>query len=461
MSNLITQKPLFGPLHFYKKCLLIALPVMLQQLLQSLVSLIDNFMVAGLGDIKMSGVNVAGQINFIFLVLMGTVFMSSGIFMSQFNGAKDKNGMQQTFRFKLIITLFIGIVFSFLSFYCPKQMMSIMVHGNHDKNAILAQGELYMKVLAFSWIPTVISGSISSSMREIGLVKPPLVISVSAGLVNTFFNYLFIYGNLGATRMEVQGAAVSTIIARMLEMIAFLIYMAKKQPAFTTRILDILKVKIALVKNIFSKSFGILITEMTWVFSETITTALYNSRGGSEIVSGMAAGFNIANLFFIAIGGIFTSTGVIVGGTLGANRLDEARDQARWILSGSPFFGIGGSLIGLASLLLIPVVFANLSADARSVTFGLLLVCIAYMPMWCYINAQYAIARTGGDSMMGVVIDVTVNVLLFVPLMVVLTKYTLLSPVIMYGLVKLTDFAKVSGAFWWLKKEKWLKNLTN
>ncbi|MGL4986449.1 MAG: MATE family efflux transporter, partial [Treponemataceae bacterium] len=375
MSNLALHKPLFGPLHFYKKCLLIALPVMLQQLLQSLVSLIDNFMVAGLGDIKMSGVNVAGQINFIFLVLMNTVFMSSGIFMSQFNGAKDKNGMQQTFRFKLIITLFLGSIFSFFSFFYSKEMMSIMLHGNSERDVILQQGELYMKILTFSWIPTVISSSISSSMREIGLVKPPLIISVSAGLINTFFNYLFIYGNFGSPRLEVQGAAVSTIIARTVEMIAFLVYMAKNQPSFTTRVVDIFKVKFALIANIFSKSIGILITEMTWVFSETITTALYNSRGGSEIVSGMAAGFNIANLFFIAIGGIFTSTGVIVGGTLGANRLDEARDQARWILSGSPFFGLGAVLIGLLSLLLIPVVFANLTPESRSVTFGLLLVC--------------------------------------------------------------------------------------
>jgi len=59
---------IFGPASFYKKALLIALPVMLQMLIQNMVSLIDNFMVSGLGDVKMSGVNISGQILFVFMV---------------------------------------------------------------------------------------------------------------------------------------------------------------------------------------------------------------------------------------------------------------------------------------------------------------------------------------------------------------------------------------------------------
>ncbi|MCI6546156.1 MAG: MATE family efflux transporter, partial [Spirochaetia bacterium] len=77
-----------GTSSFYKRALMIALPVIGQLLIQSLVSLIDNFMVAGLGDIKMGGVNIAGQINFIFLVFANTICMAGGIFMSQFKGAE-------------------------------------------------------------------------------------------------------------------------------------------------------------------------------------------------------------------------------------------------------------------------------------------------------------------------------------------------------------------------------------
>ncbi len=68
---------------------------MLQQLIQSMVSLIDNFMVSGLGDISMSGANVVGQVLFVFIVFNNTICMSGGIFLTQFYGACKKSGMQQ------------------------------------------------------------------------------------------------------------------------------------------------------------------------------------------------------------------------------------------------------------------------------------------------------------------------------------------------------------------------------
>ena len=76
---------------------------MLQGVIQSMVSLIDNFMVSGLGDISMSGVNVSGRITFIFMVYLGAIATSGGIFLTQYCGAKDKEGMSQAFRFKLVI----------------------------------------------------------------------------------------------------------------------------------------------------------------------------------------------------------------------------------------------------------------------------------------------------------------------------------------------------------------------
>lgn len=99
-----------GTASFYRRALSIALPVMAQLLIMNLVSLIDNFMVAGLGDIKMSGVNIAGQINFVFMIFVNSICIAGGIFMSQFKGAQDSEGMRQTFKFKIISTGFFGIL---------------------------------------------------------------------------------------------------------------------------------------------------------------------------------------------------------------------------------------------------------------------------------------------------------------------------------------------------------------
>ena len=99
----MNRQKYFADASFYRKAIRIALPVMLQMLIQNLVSLIDNFMVSGLGDIKMSGVNIAGQILFVFMVFLNTICMAGGIFMTQYSGAKNEEGMQQALRFKLIM----------------------------------------------------------------------------------------------------------------------------------------------------------------------------------------------------------------------------------------------------------------------------------------------------------------------------------------------------------------------
>lgn len=448
-----------GPLPFYKRALTIALPVMAQLLIQNLVSLIDNFMVAGLGDVKMSGVNIAGQISFVFLVLTNTLCSSGGIFMSQYNGAKDSGGMQQTFRFKMIVCIAAGVIYTLFAGINPSPVLGLMVRGNSSSDAIVAEATRYMRVLSLCGIPLVISNVISSSLREIGEVKKPLIFSVIATLVNTFLNWVLIYGNLGAPRLEVVGAAIATILARLVEMTLFIIYIKRVHPPFYSRIRDMFKVSLKLFGTILKKSAMILISEMCWVISETITTALYNGRGGADVVSGMSAGFAIANLFFISFNGIFTATGVVMGGTLGADKISEARSQKNWLLNGSFIFGIFFGLLGCASTLLIPLVFGNLSEASRMTARGLILVMAAYMPLWCYVNAQLAVSRTGGDTIMGVIMDMVTNLCFVLPGMFFMAYKTALSPVKMYTLIKLTDVLKILIAHFWLKKERWLRNL--
>ncbi len=450
-----------GSASFYKTALSIAVPVMLQALVQNLVSLIDNFMVAGLGDVKMSGVNITNQLMFVFFVALMTLTSAGGIFMSQFNGAKNSEGMQQVFRFKLFTTLLLAALVSGLCIFLPQQLLGILVNTNTESAAIIHEGTSYLTIIILTFVPLTISMVIGSSLREIGKVKAPLVISIIATLVNTFFNWIFIYGNLGAPRLEVAGAAIATVIARVVEVVIFLVYIRRTKPPFYFRIVHLFKVNFNLFFTILRKSGIIFLSEMSWVLTETVMTAVYNGRGGAEIVSGMAAGWALANLFFLVFGGIHTSVGVIVGGTLGRNELDEARKQARWLRTGSLFIGVFVSVLEVASVLLIPVVFGNLSGSSQLITRNMLWVIAVYMPLWTYLNAQFATARSGGDAIMGVWVDVGVNLTMFLPGIFLLSIFTRLGPIEMYAIVKLTDVVKTVIAHWQLGTERWLKNLTH
>ncbi|WP_024469491.1 MATE family efflux transporter [Treponema pedis] len=450
----------FGPLNFYKKAFALALPIMVQLFIQSLVSLIDNFMVAGLGDLKMSGVNVSNQLIFVYITGLNIICSAGGIFMSQYNGTKDASGMRQSYRFKLITCGIFATLFLTVSALIPELLLGLLVRGNTAKAEITAEGKIYMSVIIFTFIPMAFSSSISSSLRETGNVKIPMYIAMFSTLINTIGNYLLIYGNLGAPRLEVAGAAYATVIARLCELVIFILYIKKIKPLFYVKIKHILKVRIDLFREILKKSALIFIADMSWVISETVATAIYNSRGGAEVVSGMSAGWTIAELFFLVFPAVNTSIGVIVGGTLGRNSLEEARVQARWMKTGAAAAGFATGLCEAAAIFLIPIVFGRLTPSSQIVTKKLLLFVALYMPVWTYQNSQYAVARAGGDAVMGAWVDTTVNMLLFTPLMFIMYKFTDLDSPTIYGIAKLTSIIKTVLAGIQLKKERWVKNLT-
>ncbi|MDR3343079.1 MAG: MATE family efflux transporter [Treponema sp.] len=449
-----------GPFSFYREALSIALPVMLQQLIMSMVSLIDNFMVAGLGDINMAAVNVSNQINFVFIVIVNTVCGAGGIYLAQFKGAGDGAGMKHAYRFKVIFTLSVSILYWILYWTIPEGMLKVMTMGNAAQEEIVAIGRVYLRFTSFTLVSIAISSAIGTSFREIGEPNIPLVISAAATLVNTAGNWLLIYGNLGAPRLEVSGAAISTIIARSFEVILFLIYVRRRNAPFFVAFNHIGMIHKKLIKTILSKSGMIFLSEASWISSETIMTALYNGRGGAEVVAGMAAGWTIANIFFLLFGGIWTTAAVIVGGSLGAGKLEVARVRAEWIKSGSVVAGVIIAVLGAAaSTALIPLVFTNLTLAARSISMGLVYVILIYLPLWCLLNAQFAISRAGGDTAMGMYADVSVNTLLFVPGAFILAFCTALEPVTMFAILKISDIAKYFVARHFFKKERWMRNL--
>jgi putative MATE family efflux protein len=453
------MKGLLGPACFYSEALKIAVPVVMQQLVMSMASLVDNFMVGGLGDVRMSAVNVANQVNFVYFVMLWTLCAAGGIYISQFRGADKPEGMKQAYRFKVILAVGLSVVHTSLSLFAPEAITGLMVNANAQREAIVAEAASYMRITAIAWLPIGISTAIGTAFREIGKPKAPLLISSSAAIVNTALNWVLIYGNLGAPALGVTGAAIATVAARLGELGCYLAHAAKAKPDFYVPLALAFKADPALFKEIIAKSGMMLLSETTWVLTETVTTALYNGRGGAEVVSGMSAGWAMANVFFLVFPGIHTSVGVIVGSALGADRLEEAREKARWLLSGSFVAGFAVSALALAAMPLIPIFYESLSADALGIARGFLMGVVLYMPLWTLLNGQFALARSGGDTGMGAVIDIGVNMGLFIPGAFALALLTPMGPVAMFLLLKSSDALKAWIAARWLKKERWLRNL--
>ncbi|MEE3382312.1 MAG: MATE family efflux transporter [Succiniclasticum sp.] len=243
-------------------------------------------------------------------------------------------------------------------------------------------------------------------------------------------------------------------------MALYLIYVLRNPQPFMGKRGEKLTTDLRLFGAILRRGWLMLFSEVLWVVSETVTTAVYNGRGGADVVSGMSAGWAIVNLLFVSFGGINTATSVIIGKTLGKGQLDEARNQSRWMLSAAVVFGLFMTAMGALVTLLTPLVFGHLSPVAQGICRDLVLLVSLYMPLWVYSNVQFSVARAGGDTVMGAVVDGGVTLAVVIPGILLLARFTDWGPVLMYGVLKLTDFVKITVAHLWLKKEKWVKNLT-
>ena len=289
------MKERIGSWSFYKEALAIGIPVMLQALIQSLVSLIDSFMVAGLGDVKMSGVNISGQICFIFMVMQNMICASGGIFLTQYFGAKQREGMRQSVAFKVVASLSTCIFYFLATFVFTRPVLSLMVIGNSQAELILEEGQKYMYLMGFIGIQMMISSILSSSYREIGRVRVILVITLIAAGSNAFLNWVLIYGHLGMPRLEVEGAAYATIIAKTVEMLLLIGYTIKERPEFIS--FSVFKrIDWALFGRILKKGSLLIISQMMWVLSESFTAAIYNGRGNAAFPLPICSSFPLMGL---------------------------------------------------------------------------------------------------------------------------------------------------------------------
>lgn len=453
------RKKYFGDMQFYKDVLFIAIPVMGQLFVTTLMSLIDGFMVARLGDIKMSGVNISNQIFFIVYVAISSLATAGGIFLAQYAGAKQKDGMQQAYRFKMLLALGVSLISMFIVLGFDETLLFAMVRGNASATEIVPYGQEYLWIILWSFIPFGISVAISSSLRETGSQRIPLIITLIAAAVNAVGNYGLIFGKLGMPRLEVAGAAYSTVFARVVEMLLFIAVARKKD--FYVKFLHIWKVKLSVFKEVVKRSSWLLMSDLLWAFTETIINALYNGLGGSAVVSGMSAGWTISDLFFLTHAGLGTAITVIVGGLLGQNKLDEAREKARWFVSLGFIVGIGVGIIEIvSSFILVPLIFGELSPIAQQVALNLLIMVAFYMPIWSWQNAQNYILLAGGDSHSVSVIETTINVLVSLPIAFFMVHFTKISAVALYAVIKLSSLIKPVWAHFSLKKGTWIKNLT-
>lgn len=454
-------KKYVGDRAFYRMAMAVTLPIMLQNFVTNMVSMLDNLMVGALGTEQMSGVSVVNQLMFVYNLAVFGAFGGVGIFTAQYHGKGDEKGVRYTLRYKLFVALILFALALAVFLAAGESLIGLYLHDTDqtgDVVATLGYAKRYLAIILAGLLPYALSQVFSSTLRETGQTVAPMVTGVIAVVTNCVFNYLLIFGKLGLPAMGVEGAAVATVLSRYVELAAILGYVLLRRERFTylKGLLRGLSIPLELVGRFTFKGMPLLINELAWA-GGTSLLGLGFSLHGLSVVAGHSISSTVTNLFSIAFLSLGVSIGIIVGKELGAGRFERAVDWDRKLIFFSVTISVGVAAVLFSVGHLIPELY-NTGETAKAYATYFIRVNALLMPVCAFANAAYFTLRSGGRAFVTFFFDGAFMMVISVPA-VFLLYLSGLSIWFIFPMVMSLDIIKdVLGAVL-LKKGMWVQNI--
>ena len=389
------MKKLIGSKGFYKMVLAICIPIVIQNGFTNLASLLDNIMIGQLGTLSMSGVSITNQLLQVFNVTIFGAMSGPGIFMAQFYGKKNKEGVENCFRIKLIIGIIIALLAIFLFYTFGQQLISLYLNDNPtDSLKTLNYGMDYLKIMLIGLIPFVITQVYSSSLRETGNTVLPMIASVVAVIVNFCINYILIFGHFGFPQLGVTGAAIGTVVSRVVEMSINIV--GGYRNVYLKEAMVLKKVPLSSTKEMLKRGLPLLCNEILWSISIALISQSYSTRG-IIAVAAINITTTVTNFFMIVCYAMGNSISIVVGQQLGAGEIEKAKDYDLKMLFMNfvMCLAIGIVLFNVSSL--IPQIY-NTSLEVKALASQLLKIAACMLPIISIYYSSYFTMRAGGKN---------------------------------------------------------------
>ncbi|MBE6936865.1 MAG: MATE family efflux transporter [Ruminococcaceae bacterium] len=455
-------KKFIGDRAFYKRVVAIVLPLILQNTVTNVVSLLDTIMVGSVGTEHMSAVAIANQLIFIFNLCIFGGMSGAGIFTAQFSGQRNHEGVRHTFRFKMYtafavlavaLTIFLTNGTNLLSSYITEG------DGAGDLVKTLHYSENYLKIMLVGLPAFALTQVYSGTLRETGETKLPMFASIAAVLTNLVMNYILIFGKLGLPAMGCEGAAIATVISRFVELgiVVVVSHRHKSDYPFLIGVYRSLKIPVRLVKSIIIKGAPLLANEALWSTGVAMLNQNYSLRGPT-IMAAMSISSTIVNIFNVVFMSMGNAIAIMVGQELGSGELKRARDvDNKLIFITVASCGVMGALLFLFS----PIIpqFYQTTEEIRALATNFIRVSACFMPLFACCHASYFTLRSGGKSVITFIFDSGWMWVIVYPISYILVHFTTLSILPLYISIQCIDVFKATLGLTLVAKGIWVNNL--
>lgn len=441
---------------FLLYALKLAFPIMIQNLISTLVNSADTIMLGYVSQTAMAASSLANQYTFVLFCFYYGLGIGTSVLCAQYFGKGDKQTVERIIGLAARVAILISLLFFVFSFFAPEAIMKIFT----DSPQTIKEGAAYLKVLSFSFVFMGFSQVFVSALRSVGKIVFPSALYVVSLLVNVLMNAAFIFGLFGLPRLGVVGVALGTVSARAVEVILCFVYSAAGKD-IKFRLKNLFRRSGVLFKDFLKISAPSVVNDLMWGMAATTCTVILGHIG-DDMVAANAVAVMVVNMGAIVCRGFSNATTIIVSQTLGENRMEDTKVYAKRIL----WLTVIVSLLGCCVILAIRPFMVQFYRDKLTETAIYYLGIIMIMTTWrlvgegintCLICGCF---RGGGDAKFGMVVDTVFMWGVSVPLMAIAAYVLKLPPVWVYFVMTLDEFEKMPVVFAHYFKFKWMKNIT-
>lgn len=448
------QEVLINKKEFYRNLSRLALPIALQSLMLASVAAGDALMLGKVAQDEMTAVSLATQIQFVQNMFLSAATAAGAILGAQYWGKGDKRTLEDVFNIMLRVCGIVSVLFFLACELIPEQLMHIFTHDA----PLITVGSSYLRIAGWSYLLTGISQCYLTTMKVSEHVKPGAFISSCAVILNICLNAVFIFGLLGAPRMQADGAALATTISRIVELVLCIAVSLKA--SYIRPALDrLLKLPKQLQSDFIKQCLPLMGGSLCWGVGFTSYTAIMGHMGTDAAAANSVAAV-VRDLICCMCNGIGSAAGIMVGNELGGGRLELGRAYGIKLKNISFVIGFLSTALVLAVTPLV-VRMVILTDQARGYLMGMMVIMSIYMIGRCVNTVTInGVLDGGGDTIFDMYSLIVCMWLIAIPLALAGAFVLHWSPLAVYACTCLDEVGKIPWVMARFRKYKWVQDLT-
>lgn len=440
---------------FYRSFFRLTGMIALQNILTFSVNLADNVMLGAYSETALAGSALVNQIQFLLQMIVMGVGEGIVVLSSQYWGRRETAPIRRIQNIGMRIAVGASLVLWALVFFLPGGCLGLLT----DDRAVIAEGTKYLQIICFSYVFFAMTNILLASLRSVETVKISFLVSGSTLLINCCLNYLLIFGSFGAPELGIRGAAIATLVSRVVEFLIMVLYTQLADKKLRTRSRDFRKIDGALLRDYLRVGLPVILSNTMWGLAMAIQTAILGHMGQATIAANSIA-TTVFQILTVVSYGAASASAVIVGKTIGEGRLEDVKAYSKTLQILYLCIGVGTGLLLFACRDVI-LSFYQISGETRALAAQFITVlCVTVVGTSYQVAVLTGIVRGGGDTTFVLINDFIFMWLIVLPSAALSAFAFHLSPLIVFICLKSDQILKCFVAVVKVNRGHWIRRLT-